>query len=62
MVVVDNHGEPICISVVRGHPLLTSTAISSVKDWRFRPYSAKGKPKNYSGSLLIESKEFEVPD
>jgi Gram-negative bacterial TonB protein C-terminal len=62
LVVVDEQGKPICISVVRGHPILTSTAISSVKDWRFRPYSMKGKCKKYSGSLVIDSKEFDVPD
>jgi hypothetical protein len=62
LVVVDEQGEPICISVVRGHLILTSTAISSVKDWRFRPYSTKGKLKTYSGSLVIDSKEFDLPD
>jgi Gram-negative bacterial TonB protein C-terminal len=62
LVVVDELGKPICISVVRGHPILTSTAITSVKDWRFRPYSMKGKRKKYSGSLVIDSKEFNVPD
>jgi hypothetical protein len=62
LVVVDKQGRPNCISVVRGHPILTSTAISSVKDWRFRPYSVKGNLKRYSGSLVIESNEFLLPD
>jgi TonB family protein len=62
LVVVDEQGKPTCISVVRGHPILTSTAISSVRNWRFRPYSVEGTPKKYSGSLVIESKEFDVPD
>jgi TonB family protein len=62
LVVIDEQGKPICISVVRGHPILTSTAMSAVKDWRFRPYSMKGKLKKYSGSLVIDSKEFGVPD
>jgi hypothetical protein len=62
LVVVDKQGKPICISVLRGHPILTSTAISSIKDWRFRPYAVKGKLKKYSGSLVIEIKEFLLPD
>jgi Gram-negative bacterial TonB protein C-terminal len=62
LVVIDERGKPICISVVRGHPILTSTAMSSVRDWRFRPFSMKGKRKQYSGSLVIDSKEFDVPD
>ena len=31
MVIVEEDGKPSCISVVRGHPILTSTAIASVK-------------------------------
>ncbi len=62
LVVVNKKGKPICISVLHGHPILTSTAISSVKDWRFRPYVVEGKLKKYSGSLVIESKELLLPD
>jgi Gram-negative bacterial TonB protein C-terminal len=62
LVAVDEHGKPICISVLRGHPILTATAVSSVKNWRFRPYSVKSKLQTYSGSLVIESKEFLLPD
>jgi Gram-negative bacterial TonB protein C-terminal len=42
LVVIDERGKPICISVVRGHPILTSTAMSAAKDWRFCPYSSSG--------------------
>ena len=62
LVVVDKEGKPACISVVRGHPLLTSVAIFSVKDWRFLPYSSNDKRKEYSGFLVLESKEFAVPE
>ena len=51
-------GKPSCISVVRGHPILTSAAVSGVKDWRFRPYRVKGKAVTYSGSLVIYAKDF----
>ena len=56
--VVDGDGKPSCISVVRGHPILTSAAVSTVKHWRFRPYRVKGKLVTYSGSLLIYPKDF----
>ena len=58
LVVVGPNGAPSCISVIRGHPILTATAIGSVKDWRFRPYRAKGKSVSYSGPLIIRAKDF----
>ena len=51
LVVVGNDGKPSCISVVRGHPILTSTAIASVKEWQFRPYHQNSKVVTYSGAL-----------
>jgi TonB family protein len=62
LVVVDEQGKPTCISVLSGHPILTSTAISSVRNWRFRPYYVKNKLKRYSGLLVIDSTEFSLPD
>jgi Gram-negative bacterial TonB protein C-terminal len=62
LVVVDEQGKPTCISVLSGHPILTSTAISSVRNWRSRPYYVKNKLKRYSGPLVIESTEFSLPD
>jgi TonB family protein len=58
LVEVDTDGKPSCISVVRGHPILTSAAVVSVKDWRFRPYRSAGKLTTYSGSLVIYAKDF----
>jgi hypothetical protein len=55
---IDADGKPSCISVVRGHPILTSAAVSSVKDWRFQPYRVKGKQLTYSGSLVINATDF----
>jgi hypothetical protein len=55
---IDADGKPSCISVVRGHPILTSAAVSSVKDGRFRPYCVKGRLVTYSGSLVIYAKDF----
>lgn len=62
MVIVEEDGKPSCISIVRGHPILTSTAIASVKEWRFRPYRKNGKLVTYSGALVLDAKEFVHPD
>jgi hypothetical protein len=58
LVVVDKKGEPECISVVSGHPLLIPAAIDSVRRWRFEPYVFKGKARKYSGNLVIRPEDF----
>src|SRR5215469_15637513 len=55
---VDTDGKPACISVLRGHPILTSAAVASLKDWRFLPYHSMGKLMMYSGSLVLYAKDF----
>jgi hypothetical protein len=62
LVVVGEDGKPSCMSVVRGHPILTSAGIASVKDWRFRPYHENRKVVTYSGALVLDAKEFIHPD
>ena len=62
LVVVGNDGKPSCISVVRGHPILTATAIASVKEWQFRPCHQNGKVVTYSGALVLDAREFVRPD
>ena len=62
LVVIGEDGTPSCISVVRGHPILTSTAIDSVKEWRFRLYHKNRKVVTYSGVLVLDAKEFIRPD
>lgn len=62
LVVVGIDGRPSCISVMRGHPILTSTAIASVKDWRFSPHRKAHKHVTYSGVLVLDAKEFVRPD
>jgi TonB family protein len=61
-VVVGNDGKPSCISVVRGHPILTATAIASVKEWQFRPCHQNGNIVTYTGALVLDAKEFVRPD
>ena len=62
LAVVDIDGRPSCISVVRGHPILTSTAIASVKDWRFSPHRKAQKLVTYSGAMVLDAKDFVHPD
>jgi len=62
LVVVGEDGKPSCISIVRGHPILTSTAIASVREWLFSPYQTNRKPVGYSGTLVLDAKEFTRPD
>jgi len=62
LVVVAEDGKPSCLLVVRGHPILTSTAIASVKEWRFRPYRENRKLVTYSGTLVLDAKDFVRPD
>jgi TonB-like protein len=62
LVTVGEDGRPSCISVVRGHPILTATAIASVKEWRFRPYRNNRNLVMYSGGLVLDGKEFVRPD
>jgi hypothetical protein len=62
LVVVGQDERPSCISVVRGHPILTSTAIGSVKEWRFCLYRKNRKLVTYSGALVLDGKEFLRPD
>ena len=62
LVVVGEDGNPSCLSVLRGHPILTSTAIASVREWRFRPFHKNRKVITYSGTLMLDAKEFIRPD
>ena len=58
LVEVDTQGKSSCVSILRGHPILTSAAVLSVKEWRFRPYHTKEKLVAYSGPLVIYAKDF----
>lgn len=62
LVVVGDDGKPSCISVLHGHLILTSTAMASVKGWRFRLYHQNRKVVTYSGALVLDAKAFVRPD
>jgi len=62
LVVVSEDVRPSCLLVVRGHPILTSTAIARVRKWQFRPFSKNCKLGTHSGTLVLDAKDFVRPD
>ena len=50
-ILVDEKGEPICIQLVTGHPLLVRLAIDAAKNWKFKPMTQNGKPVGFFGVL-----------
>jgi TonB family protein len=42
-ITIDEKGKVGLVSAEKGHPLLTAAAISSVKEWRYRPTIENGK-------------------
>jgi len=62
LVVVSEDGRRSYLLVVRGDPILTSTAIASVRKWQFRPFSKNCKLGTYSGTLVLDAKDFVRPD
>ena len=43
---VDTAGRVEKVQVINGNPLLTSAAVSAVKQWKFTPFTADGKTVN----------------
>jgi protein TonB len=42
-VLVDQHGEPQRVKVLRSLPLLESAAVGAVRQWRWKPYMVEGQ-------------------
>ena len=53
-VAVSTSGEVICVAYVSGHPLLISAAMESVRLWKFHPYSASDRKKEFCGRIAIK--------
>ena len=43
---VDTAGKVEKVQVINGNALLTSAAVSAVKQWKFTPFTADGKTVN----------------
>jgi hypothetical protein len=46
-----------CLELVSGHPVMISTTTQSIGLWRFRPYFADGKKKEFYGRIKYEAIE-----
>jgi hypothetical protein len=52
-VVVDELGHMDCVSGVHGHPILVKSVLDALSSWKFRPYTANGRPKSVEGLLAF---------
>jgi protein TonB len=41
------------LKVVSGHPMLTSAALESVKQWKYRPYFLNGEPVEVDTQITV---------
>jgi hypothetical protein len=60
-VCVDKRGRVVSAFAIDGHPMAYATTLDSVKDWIFRPYLARGKPKMVTADLEVEY-DFRSPN
>ena len=42
-----------CHSCISGPPMLTSSAVDAVKNWRYKPYLLNGDPKEVETTINI---------
>jgi TonB family protein len=52
--VVSETGAVEGVRLVEGNPTLAAAAISSVKQWRYRPYVRDGKAQSFQTIVLVE--------
>lgn len=52
--VVSTTGAVEGVRLVEGNPALAAAAISSVKQWHYRPYVRDGKPQAFQTIVLVD--------
>lgn len=52
-IVVDDSGKPECLRGTKGHPLVVTTAITSVYEWSFKPLRHKKKARGFYGTVKL---------
>ncbi len=50
---VDTDGRVTCIQMISGHPLIIQSAIDSVRQWKFEPYTLRGVAKKFCGRIAV---------
>ena len=56
---VDKEGNVEDVIYVSGHPMLAPAAIRAVKQWKYKPYVADGKPQRFETQITMN---FKSPD
>jgi protein TonB len=51
--VIGKDGRVQGLQVVSGHPMLTASAISAVKQWRYKPYMLNGQPVEIDTTITV---------
>jgi protein TonB len=51
--VISKTGHVEGLQVVSGHPMLTSSAISAVKQWQYKPYILNGQPVEVETNITV---------
>ena len=52
--VIDKNGQVTATSVLRGHHLLRQAAVNAVRQWRYRPFLANGRPVDVATVITVE--------
>jgi TonB family protein len=52
-ITIDEQGKVGFVSVEKGHPLLTTAAVSAVKEWKYRPILENGKAIPVTATVKI---------
>ncbi|HEV2115597.1 MAG TPA: TonB family protein, partial [Terriglobales bacterium] len=51
--VIGKDGSVQGLQVVSGHPMLTASAISAVKQWKYKPYMLNGQPVEIDTTITV---------
>jgi len=53
---VDKDGNVEDVIYVSGHPMLAPSAVRAVKQWKYKPYVADGKPQPFETQITMNFK------
>jgi len=51
--IIDANGQITNLQLVSGHPMLVPSAISAVKQWRYKPYLLNGQPVEVETTITV---------
>lgn len=53
-VLISESGDVVRLKTISGHPLLTDAATDAVRQWKYRPFRADGKPIEMETKILVK--------